>query len=66
MCSVAFSFLSHHLQYILFSNHCIAIRIGSYVSELSIKLPEELLKALSIELPKDLPIALPIEYRSQR
>ena len=70
MCSVAFSFLSHHLQYILFSNHCIAIRIGSYVTELFIKLPKELpkelLKALSIELPKDLPIPLPIEYRSQR
>ena len=70
MCSVAFSFLFHHLQYILFSNHCIAISIGNYVTELSIKLPKELPKelpkALSIELPKELPIALPIEYRSQR
>ena len=70
MCSVAFSFLSHHLQYILFSNHCIEISIGNYVTELSIKLPKELPKnvpkALSIELAKEIPIALPIKYRSQR
>ena len=65
MCSVVFSFLFNHLQYILFSNRCIAISIGNYVTELSIKLPKELPKALSIELPKELPIALPIEYRSQ-
>ena len=66
MCSVAFSFLFHHLHYILFSNHCIAISIGNYVTELSIKLSKELPKALSIELPKELPMALPIEYCSQR
>ena len=66
MCSVAFSFLFHHLQYIPFSNHCNAISIGNYVTELSIKLTKELPKALSIELPKELPIALPIERRSQR
>ena len=28
MYSVSFSFLFHYLQYILFSNHCIAISIG--------------------------------------
>ena len=37
LCSVAFSFLFHHLQYILFSNHCIATSISNYATELSIK-----------------------------
>ena len=70
MYSVAFSSPFHHLQHTLFSNHCTAISIGNYVTELSIKLPKELLKelpkALFIDLPKELPIALPIECRSQR
>ena len=56
MRSVSFSFLFHHVSYILFANYYIEISIGNYVTELPIKLPKELPIALPIELHKELPI----------
>ena len=66
MRSVSFSFLFHHVSYILFANYYIEISIGNYVTELPIKLPKELPIALPVALPIELPIELhkelPIEY----
>ena len=64
MRSVSFSFLFHHVSYILFGNYYIEISIGNYVTELPKELPIALPVALPIELPIELHKELPIEYCS--